>query len=199
MPRTAKRLSIAAIHLPDGATATRVGDALEVTAPDGMLLVRYENGVMRIAPPQGDLELCAPHGRVVIQSALDVVVEAARDVSHKAGRRLELDAHEAKLRAHTLEVESKSARLVSGTAAVLARSITTSAESIATKCVKLETEATKVVERAKDVYRDVSGLAQSRLGRARTLVRDVFALESRRTTMRSTEDTAIDGKKILIG
>jgi hypothetical protein len=199
MPRTAKRLSIAAIQLPDGATATRVGDALEVNAPDGMLLVRYENGVLRIAPPKGDLELCAPHGRVVIQSALDVVVEAGRDASFAAARKLDLGAREATLRVGKLEVESKSAQLVSGTASVLARSITTSAESIATKCVKLETEATKIVERAKDVYRDVSGLAQSRLGRARTLVRDVFALESRRTTLRSKEDTAIDGEKILIG
>lgn len=199
MPRTAKRLSIAAVHLPDGTTATRVGDALEVTAPDGMLLVRYENGVMTIAPPKGDLELSAPHGRVVIKSALDVVVEAARDVTYSAGRKLELGAREATLRTQALEVESKSARFVSGSASVLARSITTSAETIATKCVKLETEATKIVERAKDVYRDVSGLAQSRLGRARTLVRDVFALESRRTTLRSKEDTAIDGEKILIG
>ena len=199
MGKSAKRLSIDAIHLPDGATATRVGDALEVTGRDGMLIVRYENGVMTIAPPKGDLELAAPHGRVVIKSALDVVVEADRDVVYKAGRKLDLSAHEAKLKSDKLEVEAKSSRFVSGVAVVLAKKIATTAETVATKCITMETEATKIVEKTRDVFRDVAGLAQSRIGRARTLVRDVFSMESRRTVMRSKEDTAIDGEKILIG
>jgi hypothetical protein len=199
MGKSAKRLSIASIQLPDGASATRVGDALEVTARDGALIVRYDNGVMTIAPPAGDLRLEAPNGRVVISSSLDVVVEAARDLSYKAGRKLDLQAHETKIKSDKLEVESKSSRFVSGAAVVLARKIATSAETIATKCITMETEATKIVEKTKDVFRDVAGLAQSRIGRARTIVRDVFSMESRRTVMRSKEDTAIDGDKILIG
>jgi hypothetical protein len=37
------------------------------------------------------------------------------------------------------------------------------------------------------------------VGRARTLVKDVYAVLSRRTVMTSQEDTSIDGSKILLG
>lgn len=199
MAKPARRLAPATIELPDGARAVRAGDALELTAPDGMLLVRYENGVMHIAPPKGDLELSAPHGRVVIRAAMDVQVEAGRDVTYRAGRKLDIESREVKLKSTKLEVESKSSRLVSGSAVVLARKIATTAEVIATRCVTLETEATKIVERSKEAFRDVSDLAQSRFGRARTIVKDVFTLHARRSVMTTKEDTTIDGDKILIG
>jgi len=33
----------------------------------------------------------------------------------------------------------------------------------------------------------------------RTVVRDAFALASRRTILKSTEETSVDGSKILLG
>ena len=42
-------------------------------------------------------------------------------------------------------------------------------------------------------------LAQTRAGRIRTLVQDVYTTHARRTVMVSEEDTSIDGAKVLLG
>lgn len=199
MSKPARKLAPRALELSDGAVARVSGDALELIAPDGVLLVRYENGVMRIGPARGDLELAAPQGRVVISAALDVAIEASRDLTQKAARNVAIESNATKMKSAKLDVETKDARLVSGQATVLARKIATSAEAIATKCVTMEVEARKLVERTKDAFRDVADLAQTRVGRARTIVRDMFSLDARRTVMTSKEDTSIDGEKILIG
>ena len=59
--------------------------------------------------------------------------------------------------------------------------------------------AHRLIERARDAFRDVSELSQSRLGRVRTIVREGYSLTSQRTTMVSKDDTSIDGKRILLG
>jgi hypothetical protein len=187
------------LQLADGTSAHVVGEALEVRAPDGMLLVRYEGGTLRIAPPQGDLELVAPSGRVRIRSGMDVEIEAARDLKQGAGRSLSFEAPAAKLKTKKLAVDANEARVAAGRATVLARSLVTSAESIAQRCVKYDLEATKLVEKTREAFRDVSDLAQSRIGRARTIVSDVYTLFSRRSVMVSKEDTTVDGSKILLG
>src|SRR5580704_8337521 len=78
--------------LPDGARAERDGGRIELRDAEGRLLVRYEAGVAEIAAPEGDLRLSAPRGRVVVEAGLDVSIEGARDVVHRAGRRLDLAA-----------------------------------------------------------------------------------------------------------
>ncbi len=55
------------------------------------------------------------------------------------------------------------------------------------------------MERSRDVFRDVADLCQSRVGRARTLVSDVYSVFSRRSVMVSEDETSIDGNKILLG
>jgi hypothetical protein len=188
-----------AFVLADGALATTSSGALEVTRPDGALLLRYANGALEIAASNGDLKLAAPAGRVVIEAAQDVTIRAARDLAHEAGRAIHLDAPAASVKTKKLEVEARSSRFVAGKVTVLARHITTTAESIATACVRHEIEATKLIERTRDAFRDVADLAQTRVGRARTIVKDVYTLLSRRSVMVSKEDTSVDGKKILIG
>ncbi len=200
-----------AIDLPDGARAELRGDALEIRDPEGCLLVRYKDGVAEISAPRGDLRLAAPSGRVVIESALDVSVEAGRDVIQRAGRRFEVSAAapaEPQLRVdHTgaevkvdrLDVEARSARTVLGQAAVIARAIATTADQVAITAGTYERLAERAVERAKDSFREVADLCEERAGRVRALVRGVYALSSRRTTMTSTDDTSIDGSRILLG
>jgi hypothetical protein len=180
------------LELADGSRAEISGSAIDLLAKDGALLLRYEEGRIVIAPPRGDLELAAPSGRVVLRAALDVAVEAGRDVSYTAGRRLRVETEE-------LEACARKARLRSADASIVARTLVTTAETIATRCERFELEAVRIVHRAKEMFRDVEDLAQDRLGRARTVVRDVWTMATRRTVMTSNEDTAIDGKKILIG
>ena len=200
------------IALPDGGSAELRGGALEVRDPEGRLLVRYVDGAAEISAPSGDLRLSAPMGRVVIQSALDVEIEAGRDVVHRAARRVDvavgaasgtpdLRVEPGRVEVHTssLDVQAQRSRAVIGQVAVIAHAIATTAERVAVTAATYELTAERVVERARDSYREIQGLAEERLGRVRALVRDVYALSSRRTVMTSSDDTSIDGSRILLG
>jgi hypothetical protein len=201
------------VRVFSGDRATELpGDGVDVHDEAGRLLVRFRDGAAVIAAPSGDLTLEAPMGRVVLRSGIDVVMSAARDVTHHAGRAFEVSAGEegdkpqlsvhpraTAVRGERLEVEVKQSRLVTGEATVVARRIVTTAEQIAESVGRLEIRAKKLIEKTEDVFRDVAGLAQTRAGRIRTLVKDVHTLHARRTVMVSKEDTSIDGRKILLG
>lgn len=179
--------------LSDGSSASVVGDALLVRDSIGRILVRYSNGSAEIAAPDGDLVLAAPNGRVVVRSGSDVDIEAANDVRQRAGGAMEV-------RAARLTVDAgEASAVVKGPLTVLAQQIATSAEILTQNVSRFELTATRLVEKTRDAFRDTSDLAQTRVGRARTIVGDVYALFSRRTTMVSNEDTSIDGRKILLG
>jgi hypothetical protein len=199
--------------LPNGARVEIEGSRVELRDAEGRLLVRYEDGHAEIAAPSGDLRLSAPGGRVVIESALDLALRSGRDVNIETARRFEvstaassaaattlsLDGKRAALHAPHVEVTSKSARLATSRATVLARSIAVTAESLAQTVTKYELTADRLVERTKDSFRDASDLAQTRAGRLRTIVKDVLSMHARRAVLVSTDETSIDGKKVLLG
>ncbi|MCC6552128.1 MAG: DUF3540 domain-containing protein [Polyangiaceae bacterium] len=202
----------AVIRLPDGACAELRGGALELRDPGGRLLVRYAGGTAEIAAPAGDLILSAPAGRVAIRSATDIALEAARDIEHRAARRvavgagaagapaqLTIEPERAHLKSARVEVEARAGRAVVGQAAVVARQIATTARTITASADRYEITATRLVEKTRDAFRDVADLAQTRIGRARTLVKGAYTLNARRTTVASEEETKVDGKKVLLG
>ncbi|HEY4122788.1 MAG TPA: DUF3540 domain-containing protein [Byssovorax sp.] len=199
-----------ALELEDGAVATIEDGALELRDKGGRLLVRYANGSAEIAAPSGDLVLSSASGRVVLQSALDVEVNAARDIVHRAARSVDLAAGDGPPQLHIepqktvlktprVRADVGEAELVAGVVATAARAIATTATTIAVRADKYELVATRLVEKTKDAFRDVTDLAQTRVGRARTLVSTIFSLRARRTVVASDEDTSIDGRKILLG
>ena len=59
-------------------------------------------------------------------------------------------------------------------------------------------EAQRIVERSKDVYRDVEGLAQTRAGRMRHVIESTFHLLSARAVVKAEEDLKLKGSKIHI-
>ncbi len=215
-----------ALHAPDGARVELAGEAIEVFDPAGRLMIRYRDGALEVSPAQGDLVLASATGRVRIAAATDVVVEAARDLCLSAqrgleasagattpaaeagdadaapqirGSRLALDPRRVVLATATLDVRARTAHVAAGDATVLARRIRTTATQIATTVEELEVTAGHVVERARDVVQEVSGVLTSRLGRVRAVVKDVYSLRARRTELKSKEDTAIDGRRVLLG
>lgn len=200
------------IRLPDGASAAREGDALALRDGAGRLLVRYENGRAEIAAPDGDLILAAPAGRVVLKSALDVEVQAERDIVHHAARRLSIKTGPAEgspqvtvepgqthVQTKKLEVQAHTSRVVTGKATILAQEIATTAKRVAQNVERYEITATRIVETAKDAFFDVADLVQSRIGRARTLVKGAYTLHAKRAIVASKEETKVDGKKVLLG
>lgn len=198
----------ASVRASDGAFAERRGDAIELRDGEGRLLVRYENGTAEIAAPSGDLVFSAPTGRVVMRAGMDVTIEAARDLKQRAARVVETSAgdtkwsvtpNSAKLVADHAELEAKTSHVVTGAARVVAQHIVTTAQRVATSVDKYELTATRIVEKTQDAFREVMDLAETKAGRARTIVRGAFSLRARRTQMVSKEETKVDGKKVLLG
>jgi hypothetical protein len=200
----------AALVLDDGSRAEIRAGALELRDAEQRLLVRFVDGAAEIFAPSRDLKLAAPHGRVILQAATDVSLEAGRDLTQHAARRLELGVNDGAqqlalepgrthLRAGRLEIEAKDSRLATGTVTLMARSIATTAERMAHDVERYELRAGKLVEKARDTLREVTGLCELKLGRARTVVAGTFGLRTRRTVLESQDDTSIDGKRVLLG
>jgi hypothetical protein len=147
-------------------------DGAVAAAVDGGLELRDAEGRLLVRYANGSAEIAVPAGDLVLSApAGRVVIRAAEDV----------------------EIETR------GTVTTVARAVATKAESIALTAEKYELAATRIVEKSRDAFRDVVDLAQTRVGRARTVVASIFSLSSRRSVLVSKEDTSIDGRKILLG
>lgn len=200
-----------AVQLEDGTRAELHDGELSLRDGEGHLLVRYRSGgSAAIAAPTGDLELSAPAGKVVVDAATDIELRAHRDLSQVAQRRaslqaggraqrLELSPQRVALHASRLDVTAKRSRLSSGSISVLARTIATTAEQVAAHVEDYDLTADRVRQKARNLLCEVRELAESRLGRARSLVRGTFDLHAERTTIRSEHETVVDGERILLG
>ena len=183
--------------LPDGGAVTVRDGVVEIEDPEGRIVVRYAGGSAEIAAPAGDLTLAAPAGRVLLRAASDVEIAAGPDAA--TAPQLRIGVLETRLETPRLEVKAESSHLVTAQATVIARRIATTASSLVQHVERYELTATRLVEKTRDSFRDASELAQTRVGRARIIVKDAYALYARRTSLTSTEDTSIDGSKVLLG
>jgi len=86
-----------------------------------------------------------------------------------------------------------------GTLTQRAEKIATSAVEMLQTVERLETRATRLFEHTRDTFRETANLLQTRAGRARTLVRELFSVNAGRTSLASSEETSIDGSRVLIG
>jgi proline racemase len=64
---------------------------------------------------------------------------------------------------------------------------------------RIELRADRIFERARDVYRDVEGLLQTRVERLRTIARGAYHVFANRVNVAAEEDAAVDGKRVLLG
>jgi Protein of unknown function (DUF3540) len=166
------------LPLADGASLRVIDEeTAELHDSQGRLLLRYRDGALELSPASGDLVLKAPNGRVVVDAADDVAVRAGG----------------------TLEVTSEQTHIVSGAVTVAIRQLDATADTITQRVERYQLDADRIVERTRDSFREVRDLAQQRVGRLRTLVSDLCSIDARRTTIRSEEDTSIDGKRVLLG
>lgn len=63
----------------------------------------------------------------------------------------------------------------------------------------LETHANRIVEKAKDSYRDVEGMAQTRAGQVRIVAEKTFRALAERLRMRAKKDAKVQADKIYLG
>ncbi|MFT3775521.1 MAG: DUF3540 domain-containing protein [Minicystis sp.] len=184
------------IPLPDGGAVTVEGGAVAITDAAGRVVVRWADGAAEIVAPAGDLTLAAPAGKVVLRAAKDVEIAAGPETKTP---QIRVGAVETRVEAERLDVKADAASLATAEATVVARRIATTATAIVQHVERFELRATRLVEKTRDAFRDAEELAQTRVGRARTIVKEAYALYAKRTSLTSTEDTSIDGNKVLLG
>lgn len=184
------------VPIEGGGSVAVQGRTAEIRDAEGRVLVRFADGAAEIAAPAGDLVLSAPQGRVVVRSGQEVSFTAGAE---RESPQLRIGTAAVEVDTEQLDVKSQVGRFVADQATVLAHRITTTATSVSQSVERFELSATQIVERARDTFRDATGLAQARAGRVRTIVEDLYSLYSKRTALQSTEETSVDGSKVLLG
>lgn len=205
------------VRLGDGTSARREvidgAEKLKIINPAGQCLFEYDSDSRRatLSVAQGDLALRAERGAVSLFGSHGVRIESDAEVSlrsrhvvsvtHSAddAASVRVDGRGVTVEGPTVRVLTKRAEAVLDEVKSTVRAVDTKVERMRQQVGVLETSAGRIVERAKSVFRDVEGLAQSRVGRLRVLARDAIQFSGRRTTVVAQEEVKLDGKKILLG
>lgn len=204
----ARTPDVAVITAHDGARAELVDDGISFFDAADRLLIRYENGALTVRPAQGDLVLGSATGAVRISAASDVTIEAKRDVSLRAPRHVDLSAGKSELLldnrqiiadAETVDITAGTTRIAGEVAELAVDKLAMTAKEILSRAERWEVATDKAVLRSREMLHEVKGALSQRLGRFRGIVEQAYTLRSDRTDMRSKGDTAIDGKRVLLG
>lgn len=149
-------------------------------------LFAYEPGSGRctLYAPEGDLELKAPSGRLTL--------DGEQGLALRSGAELELTAERLHARALEAEVELTDAR-------VSANALTTTFRRVRQQIDLLETNAGRIVERARESYREVEGLAQTRADHIRQVAARTYRVIGQRTMLKARDDLKLKGEKIHLG
>jgi hypothetical protein len=156
----------------------------EIRAKDGAT-ARRDGDAIVLEDAEGRLLLRYEGGVLVVGGAGDVAVRAAG--------KLVLEGQEVEVRAAVV------ARTAAPIVETVAGRTSLVAEEAKTEVERWELVASRVVENARDVFRDVADLYHQRIGKARTVVKELWSLRAGRTVIKSKEETQVDGKKVLLG
>jgi hypothetical protein len=199
------------VRTTDGGVTLRARVALpgyEGTVGDRVLLVSTSRGdafvigTVAAAPARlrvGPIEASEENGAIVLRRT-DGTVVLKHDPScgetrlGVAAGDLVLEAPEGALRFRAKKLDVDVEEIVQRTERML-----TSALQIGWSVDRWDLRANRLKERAREALLEVDALLQTRAGRLRTLVKKSAQLLAERTTIRSKEDTAIDGKQVLLG
>ena len=189
-------------------------ETLSIEDEQGHLLFEYDvtnnksklyaaQGDLSLVALQGDIELvsgknihCKSLGGIMLESATDAQLRVASEDDSSAisltDKGLLMSTNKIGLRAQSGDLKIDHCQYQGDTfKAVLERSkILVS---------KIETVAIRIIERAKNVYRHVEELHQTRANRVRTLVEGSYQLKSETTYIKSEKNVNIDGEKIHLG
>ncbi len=193
------------------------GGVRRVRDPEGQLVFEYDPVARRavLHVPDGDLEVSVPGGKLEMSARDGVRVQTARDVEVTAGRSLELRAEAAgapgeeprssslklqpsgaMLAAKVLSAAADRAELVSRALSLHATRVESRVERARHVVGVLETRAGRIVERARDTYREVERLSQTRAGRLKLVAKKTAQLLADQTLVKARERVKIKGESI---
>jgi hypothetical protein len=209
----------ARLPLPGGGYAavetTNGSTTLRVYSRRNALVVEYDPGVerTRITPEAGDLELAAASGNLALRAAGSVAIEggvvavrsrsgiglAVEDASGATRAVLALDGGRARIAAPALDVAARRASLRAEEARYTGRDLLAEVASLRVVAGRVETLARTVVEKARNLYRSVEELLETRAGRVRAVVDGTYHLKARDAVVRAEREVDVDGEKIRLG
>jgi hypothetical protein len=97
-----------------------------------------------------------------------------------------------------LDARAQLASLSATETRLVAKRVETAVERLHQVVGVMETHATRILERAKNTFREVEDLAQTRAGRMRLVADATFHLLGRRTLFKAREEVSIQGEKIYL-
>lgn len=103
------------------------------------------------------------------------------------------------IEAASLRVDARQTEAAWGDAKWSFGTLVEHARKIAWESREIELRAARKVEELGVLRQTVTEVVEHRWKRARTFVDDAFSLRSRKTKLVSTEDTSIDGRRVLLG
>ena len=189
-------------------------EILSIEDEQGHLLFEYDvsekksklyaaQGDLSLIATEGDIELvsgknirCKSLGGIIMESATAAQLRVASEDDQSAvsltdkglllsSKKIGLKAESAKLEIEHSQLEGKTFKGVLDRSKLFVG--------------KIETVAVRIMERAKNVYRQVEELQQTRANRVRTLVEGTYQLNSDTTYIKSEKNVNIDGEKIHLG
>lgn len=166
-------------HRP-GRSVVHVQEDLELSAGGDLAL--SAGGVVRVEA--GEQALLTSKGRVALRSD---------------GSELLLDGDRARVASTLLETRVERADVHAKDVNVVAGTLRTVAKRVRERADVVERTAGRVVERAREVYREVEGLSQTKAGRLRLVASTAMTLLGQQTLVRAREDVKIKGEKIYLG
>lgn len=175
--------SSAAIERDEG------GEVLRVRDGSGRLLFEHRPGRSVVHAPEGDLAFAA-EGLLSLTGGQGVRIDGGPEL-HVTSRRTRLDTDRLGAEVGEARVRARDASLVVGT-------LRTVAERVAERAETVERTAGRVIEKAREAYREVEGLSQTRAGRLRLVAERAFTVLSEQATLKAKDDVKIKGEKIYL-
>ena len=215
---TAKRTD--RVVLRNGASAALIGppdqEKLELRSKAGELVIEYDSktGKTRVNVGTGDLEFVAQEGNIDFSSGKDIRLTSRQriEIRSVSGIRLattnligkllcSLTLNPGRLKMNSNEVvveaQKSESRVVEATHVGKQLSITVARARLVAG--KLETLANDVMQKAKNIYTQVEGLAQMTTKRMRTIVGSTYHLKSKQAFLKAEEDFKVNADKIHLG
>ncbi len=183
----------------------------EVRDREGRLLFEYDPATHRavLHVPEGDLELVVPAGALRVQARDGVAIESPEEVALRgrsvrataapgtpAEASLRLEPGEVSLVGSVLTAAADRAELLAKRAGLHAHQVETHAKRARHAVDVLEVRAGRIVERAKDVYREVERLSQTRAGRLKLVARTAAQLVGENTLLKARDRMKVKGERI---
>ncbi|MEC7521043.1 MAG: DUF3540 domain-containing protein [Myxococcota bacterium] len=184
----------------DGSEASLGADGvLRVRDGSGALLFEHHGDRSVVHAPRGDLALRA-EGRVTLDGQEGVEARSDGPIELASGASaLRLDDDRASLVSPRLSAETEEATLRSKDASLVVGTLRTAVHRLRERVEHVDRRAGRVVEHAREIFREVEGLEQTKAGRLRLVAEKALYAIGGQTLLKAREDVKIKGEKVYLG